>query len=413
MAKFSKGFVYETDVTAPLTIEGIPIQSFKRRPIRRGTQYPFSIVLRSGERIRAKTLGKLVERYVSRTGVLEARDEIREEHLEHLRQGRAHWNRWRRKHPAFHPMLADIRVGRDFTDRNLNGYNFSYTNFTGAKLQRVHFRRANFHQAILAGADLTGAHLEGANFCRTDLYETNFSGAHMTGANLQGVQLARTKLAGADLRNCKVYGMSAWDLDLSTTKHKHLTITYESVVGGTKAEEKIVVDSLDLAAFIYSTLNNRNIARTIEAASRTWVLILGRFTQGRKQLLEKLRETLKQRHYVPIIFDFKRPDRRDLIETLLLLAGMSAFVIVDISDPRSTPLELQAIASTYGVPIFPILKGTSSPFGMFPGLRKFQWVFPILHYQSSADLISKLTRRVIRPAEKAAERFSRSRRRRV
>jgi hypothetical protein len=33
---------------------------------------------------------------------------------------------------------------------------------------------------------------------------------------------------------------------------------------------------------------------------------------------------------------------------------MSAFVIVEITNPRSTPMELQAIASSYGVPIVPI-----------------------------------------------------------
>ena len=302
-------------------------------------------------------------------------------------------------------MLAGIRVGRDFIDPGLDGYDFSYANFTGAQLQGVEFRRANFHQAILAGADLTGAHLEGANFCRTDLYETNFTGAHLNGANLQGVQLARTILAGADLQGCKVYGMSAWDLDLQTTTDHGLTIRYESLVSGSEREEEIVVDGLDLAAFIYSTLNNRNIARIIDGASQKWVLILGRFTGGGKRVLESVRDKLKERHYIPIIFDFARPDRRDLTETLMLLAGMSAFVIVDISDPRSTPLELQAIASNYGVPIFPILKGGAKPFGMFPGLRKFSWVFPILRYRSASHLVSRLSARVIAPAERQIERL--------
>jgi hypothetical protein len=42
------------------------------------------------------------------------------------------------------------------------------------------------------------------------------------------------------------------------------------------------------------------------------------------------------------------PRQRGLIETLLL-AGMGGFVVVEISDPRPAPLELQAIASNYGV----------------------------------------------------------------
>lgn len=408
MADFSKGFVFETGVSAGLTIEGNPVRGFRqRRPGGRA-----SAVLPSGVRISGENLKELVENYVTKTGLLKGREDTRMEHLSHLREGRAHWNRWRRQNPGVQPMLAEIKVGRDFTDRALDGYDFSYANFTRAKLRRVTFRRANFHQAILAGADLTGAHLEGANFCRTDFYETNFTGAHLTGANLQGVQLARTILAGADLRGCTVYGMSAWDLDLQQkTKHDRLTIKYQSVIGGSEREEDIIVDGLDLAAFIYSTLNNRNIARIIDGASRKWVLILGRFTDQRKHVLEKLRDTLKDKQYIPIIFDFQRPDRRDLVETLMLLAGMSAFVIVDISAPRSTPLELQAIASNYGVPIFPILKGNANAFGMFPGLRKFRWVFPVVRYRSPADLVSQLHARVIGPAEREAERLRKWKRR--
>ena len=87
-----------------------------------------------------------------------------------------------------------------------------------------------------------------------------------------------------------------------------------------------------------------------------------------------MRDALKKDQFIPIIFDFKRPKQRDLIETIMLLAGMSAFVIVEMSNPRSTPLELQAIASNYGVPIFPIIKKGVKPFGMFSGLRKFRWV---------------------------------------
>ena len=407
MADFSKGFVFECDVSAPLTIEGNPVRGFRQRK----TPSPVSALLPSGERITAKTLKELVERYVRKTDLLKGRNKIRREHLGQLRKGRALWNQWRRKYPGVQPMLADIRIGRDFTERALDGYDFSYANFTGAHLQRVNFRRANFHQAILAGADLTGAHLEGANFCRTDLYKTNFTGAKMAGANLQGVQLAMTILAGADLRECKVYGMSAWDLDLQKTRHDRLTIRYKSVVGGSKEEEEIRVDGLDLAAFIYSTLNNRNIARIVDGASRKWVLILGRFTDEGKWVLKSVRDKLKEEHYIPIIFDFARPDRRDLIETLMLLGGMSAFVIVDISDPRSTPLELQAIASNYGVPIFPILKGGSKAFGMFPGLRKFRWVFPILHYRSAKHLVSQLRARVITPAEREGERLRKWKRR--
>jgi hypothetical protein len=100
-------------------------------------------------------------------------------------------------------MLACVDAVADFNGKRLDDYDFSHTNFCQAKLHGISMRCANFHQAILAGADLSGAHLEGANFCRTDLYETIFRNAKLRHANLQGVQLARTDLRGADLRDCK------------------------------------------------------------------------------------------------------------------------------------------------------------------------------------------------------------------
>jgi uncharacterized protein YjbI with pentapeptide repeats len=96
----------------------------------------------------------------------------------------------------------------------LAGYDSSYTNLCQAKRRGYTCKRANFHHAILARADLSGAHLEGPSFCRTDLYETNFQTALLARANLQDVQMVRTNLPGAALRGCKVYDLSAWDLIL-------------------------------------------------------------------------------------------------------------------------------------------------------------------------------------------------------
>jgi hypothetical protein len=166
MAEFYKGFTFERDVKERLTIEGNPVQA----PL---------------DDARA---------YIDSSVELQARERERKEHLRILRSGKAAWNQWRREHPEIHPMLA----AHDFTKRDaslvLDGYDFSYTNFTQANLRGMSLRGANFHQAILAKADLAGAHLEESNFCRTDFYETNFERACLTGANLQCVQLAGTNL---------------------------------------------------------------------------------------------------------------------------------------------------------------------------------------------------------------------------
>src|SRR5690606_4807432 len=82
-----------------------------------------------------------------------------------------------------------------------------------------------------------------------------------------------------------------------------------------------------------------------------------------------------EKGFLPIIFDFERATERDFTETIKILAGMALFVITDISNPRSNPLELQATVPDYMVPFVPILQKGEEPFAMFVDLqRKYRWV---------------------------------------
>jgi hypothetical protein len=105
-------------------------------------------------------------------------------------------------------------------------------------------------------------------------------------------------------------------------------------------------------------------------------LILGRFTE-RKELLDSIATKLRELNYLPIIFDFDRPTDHDLTETVKVLAGLARFVIADITNPRSVPLELQATVPDYMVPFVTILLRGQSAFGMFDDLpRKYHWALP-------------------------------------
>lgn len=391
MAYFCDGFVYECGVSAPLTIEGRPIELISGRTRKYAARLPHD------GWVEADTIHDLVGGFIRESGALAERNRTTNEHLKQLARGKAAWNTWRLDHPDLHPMFAgaDLRTASRYP---LDEYDFSYANLTQANLSGLYLRGASFHQAILAKADCSSARFDGANFCRTDMYETDFTGAHFEGANIQGVQLARTILRGAHMTGCNVYGLSAWDLAVDErTKQDSLRITYQALSTGSDADEHAIVDGLDLAAFIYMTLNNRNISRVFDATGRTWVLLLGRFGD-RRHVLDALARALKSRHFVPIVFDFSRPEHTDLIETVVLLAGMSAFVIVDITDPRSTPMELQAIAPTFGVPIVPIVQSEQREFGSFPSLRKLFWVLRTVRYTTVDDLITRLDGSIIEPA---------------
>jgi hypothetical protein len=273
-----------------------------------------------------------------------------DEHVALLKQGVAAWNKWRYENPDIRPDLL------------------------GAALIT-----ANLFEANLSGADLDGA---------------NLHGAHLNGADLQVATLVDTDLTDADLTGCHIYGVSAWGLKLEGTKQQNLVITPED-------EPEITVDNIEVAQFIYLLLHNEKIRDVIDTIGKKGVLLLGRFTEGRIVVLEHLREKLRDLGYVPMVFNFDKPETKDFTETVRLLAGLSKFVIVDITNPRSAPLELQATVPDYMVPFVPILQQGEEPFSMFVDLQnKHDWVLqPVVGYPTVDRLIEVLEEKVVRPAE--------------
>jgi hypothetical protein len=91
-------------------------------------------------------------------------------------------------------------------------------------------------------------------------------------------------------------------------------------------------------------------------------------------VLEQLRDKLRDLGFVPMVFNFDKPETKDFTETVRLLCGLSKFVIVDITNPRSAPLELQATVPDYMVPFVPILQqgDEENPFTMFVDLQNKQ-----------------------------------------
>ena len=268
-------------------------------------------------------------------------------------------------------------------------------NLWGANLSGANFIGANFIGAYLSEADLSGAKLGGANLNGADLKGANLRGANLSGANLYLATLVETDLTGADLTGCRIYGVSAWGLKLDgETKQQNLIITPEN-------EPEITVDNIEVAQFVYLLLHNEKIRNVIDTIGRKGVLLLGRFTEGRIEILERLRDRLRRLGYVPMVFNFDKPETKDFTETVRLLANLSHFVIVDITNPRSAPLELQAAVPDYMVPFVPILEHGQDPFAMFVDLQnKYDWVLkPVIGYSSVDRLIEVLEDKIVRPAE--------------
>ena len=151
--------------------------------------------------------------------------------------------------------------------------------------------------------------------------------------------------------------------------------------------------------FVYLLLHNQKIRDVIDTITSKAVLILGRFTVERKTVLDALREELRKRDYLPILFDFNVPAARDITETVSLLARMARFIIADLTDPSSIPKELEAIVPHLAVPVQPLLEGASRPYAMFKDYWKYEWVLPVYRYEGLEPLLATLAEKVIAPAE--------------
>jgi uncharacterized protein YjbI with pentapeptide repeats len=285
---------------------------------------------------------------------------------------------------------ADLR-GAELRRANLSRMNFRVRR-DQQKLMMANFSGADLSEADLSEARLGGTDLRGADLRRANLNDANLRRADLSGANLESSTMVNTDLAGANLTGCHMYGISAWSLKLKRAKQQNLIITPEN-------ESEITVDNIEVAQFIYLLLHNEKIRDVIDTLTTKAVLILGRFTDERKAVLDALREELRKHDYVPILFDFAVSTRRDITETVSLLARMARFIIADLTDPSSIPKELEAIVPHLAVPVQPLLEGSSRPYAMFKDYWKYEWVLPVCLYEGLEPLLATLAERIIVPAE--------------
>lgn len=366
-----------------------------------------------------------------------------EEHLEILKKGPEVWNSWREKNPDITPDLTEC----DLKKKNFAGYNLEKVAFDGSHLEMakfvksdlweasfarclldsvdfrgtdlgyVNFYRADLHNAKLSNvdapvvnflearlsmADLTGGDFREGDFrealmFRTDLQDgifisADFDGADMRDANfnnavLRHASLVDAKVEGARFSNSLIYGISVWNLQGTPISQEDLVISpYE--------EGLVTTDDLEIAQFIYLMYDNKKIRNVLNTVTGKCVLILGRFTPPeRKTVLDGLREKLREYDLLPIVFDFDRPVDKDYTETVQTLAGMSRFVIADVTNPKSTPLELEAIVKQFKIPYVPIIDSSVDqyPFAMIVDLQKnFHWVLPTVRYKSKKELVDNI-----------------------
>lgn len=292
--------------------------------------------------------------------------------------------------------MVNVRMANAWLDGvQLAGRNLSGGIFWRARLDRADLRDAICQQVDFSESTLQRADLRGTRFIDTSLANADLRGANLEGALLENCSLLQARVDGASFRGCCIYGVSAWDLQGTPKLQKDLVITPAD-------EPDITVDDIEVAQFVYLVYSNRKIRNFLNAFTDKNVLILGRFAlPERKAVLDGLRERLRRHNLVPIVFDFDAPQDKDYTETVQTLAGMSMFVVVDVTNPKSTPLEMEATVKQFKIPYLPIIDTSvdSRPFAMMVDLQKsFHWVLPTFGYHGAAELFDNLDAAIVQRA---------------
>ena len=314
-----------------------------------------------------------------------------QEQLEILKQGVEGWNKWREENPDIEIDLSEANLGKaNLRSANLREADLSNTNLSQAELLETILRHADLHGANLNEANLHGADLSWANLSGADLMRANLSRANLTKASLSRASLVGAVIDEAKLSGSNIYGVNVWDLEGEFEEQKDLVITHTG-------QPIITVDNIKVAQFIYLILSNEEIRDAINTLTSKSVLILGRFAlPERKAILDALRDKLREYNLLPIVFDFDRPTDKDFTETIKTLASLSYFVIADITNPKSSPLELEATVPDYQIPFVPIIQEGEEPFAMMVDLqKKYDWVLDTLSYDSIETLVNALKPAII------------------
>jgi uncharacterized protein YjbI with pentapeptide repeats len=331
--------------------------------------------------------------------------------------------------------LADFRDA-DLSEANLGGADLREADlrkvqFKGARLVKAHLKDADLREASLSFTDLSHANLHAANLWKADLSFTNLSyanlreanlsltnlnaanfsvadlsSANLSYANLSKAILIETNLTEAVLNGCSIQDMALCQVKLAGTKQENLVFRSGDAV-------TITLDNLKVAQFLALLLDNQDIREVIGTVARKAVLVLGHFSPERKAFLDALRDALRQQDYLPIVFEFEAPISAVSLETLKILADLTRFILVEVTEAADLFPTVQAILPHEEISIQPLFYGEALPSGISVDFQQYPQILPIHFYKdrdslalSLQEMIPLLTRQTARKAEYARQEIS-------
>ena len=160
-----------------------------------------------------------------------------------------------------------------------------------------------------AGRDLGGANLSGANLHRGEPHRGEPRRGEPQRGGSRRCELRQHRLQRRSHRLPYIRHISV----ASKTGEGQAAEAWSSQVGASPRSPSIT--SRWRSSSISSSTTRRSATSSTPSAPRQWVFF-GRFTDERKAVLDALREELRKRDYLPILFDFAAPATRDISETV-------------------------------------------------------------------------------------------------
>jgi uncharacterized protein YjbI with pentapeptide repeats len=281
-----------------------------------------------------------------------------------IKSGVEAWNAWRRDHPSVIPDLGKANLsgqklvaaqlhGANLAGADLHGANLSSADLRHANLSHAHFEQSRLSQANLLKADLSYAHLAGAWLNDAILIEANLFRAQLTdvtliNARLTGAILIGTNLQRANLKGSSVQSVFAWGVKLKDANQTNLIVSHPKM-------PKIIVDNLEIAQLVHLRLYKENDTRHFDAIPNNIIVILGRFSKGRSEVLATLQDSIRHNSYIPLKVDCDEKTTPDF-GTLSALASLAQFFVIDVTEPCASISSLQDIVFPLATPVHCIMQ---------------------------------------------------------
>jgi hypothetical protein len=151
------------------------------------------------------------------------------------------------------------------------------------------------------------------------------------------------------------------------------------------------VDNLDVAQFTNLLMSNDRMRHVIDTITSKVVLILGPIREGRKLVLDAIRNELRKRGYLPVLFDFQKSTGEPLTGTITTLANMARFIIADLADLSTwgLPHELASTVPTTPVGLQTIFQNGQEEYAMFADLKKISVGFESLPIRQAGNALEQ------------------------